>query len=102
MIEINNLSYVIVIILTIYFVSQFNKDKKENYLDIVSPSPGVKKVINELRELNNKLDLLENKIPLINSSISKQNDIIRNGISDINDRENFRQSSILHNLDNKT
>ena len=103
MIEINNLSYVIAIILsiiTIYFVSQYNKDKKEHDLDIPSPSPGMKKVIDALRELHNKLDLLEHKIPLINSSISNRHNIIRNEISDMNDRETFRQAYILSNLEN--
>jgi hypothetical protein len=103
MIEISNLSYIIAIVLsivTIYLVSQYNKNSKENYINIPNPSPGIKKVVDKMREINNRLNLLEHKLPLVNSSIVHRHNNIRNRISDRNDRESFKQSYLLAGTSN--
>ncbi len=102
MLEINNLTYLIAILMSIvalYCVYNYNKDKKEeDGLKIENPSSGMKKVISELHEISNRLNMIENKMSIINDSISHKHIQVRNTINDINDREHFRQAYILNSL----
>ena len=91
---------IVLSIVTIYLVSQYNKNSKENYINIPNPSPGIKKVVDKMREINNRLNLLEHKLPLVNSSIVHRHNNIRNRISDRNDRESFKQSYLLAGTSN--
>ena len=98
MLETNNLIIIISILLSVvalYFILYYNKDKKEDGLKTENFSSGMKKVVDEINELNNRLTMLENKMPILNNSISNNYTHLRNRINDLNDREHFRQAYLI-------